>query len=152
MHQSPLEEKTTILLSVLTHSCLHMCLTNNRLLLLSVFQACTVQLVCVVRHCWGGMLVLVVLHPDVRHHGQQKHCDEDVEFGGQTDVCAVGEGYHKAQRLPHAIISKRCLLVVREQSAVQCCDGGKKNIMESYSEEWTPKSNIQLHKPSILTS
>lgn len=66
------------------------------------------------------MLVLIVLYPEVRQHGQQKDCDEDVEFGGQTDERAVREGYHEAQRLPHAIISECCLMLLREQSAVQC--------------------------------
>lgn len=63
-----------------------------------------------------------VFHYQVGNHGEYKHGQHNVELDGEADEVTVCECYDKAQRLPHAVVGKRCLLVIREQNSIQCCN------------------------------
>ena len=67
------------------------------------------------------ILVFIVLHYGVGDHGQHQNCQQDVEFILQAQKGAVGEGDDKTKRLPHTVISKRCLFLPGEQDAINSC-------------------------------
>ena len=66
--------------------------------------------------------MVMVLHHEVGDHGENEHGQEDVQLDGETDEGAVCECYDEAQGFPHAVVGKRCLLVISEQNSIECCN------------------------------